>query len=297
MKHAYLILAHHEFEVLNHLIAALDDARNDIYIHFDQKVKKLPNLYIKHAGLILLDNRVDVRWGDVSVVEAEFRLFECAKQQSSGYSYYHLISGVDMPLRDQNELHAFFQKNQGKQFIGYSQGDQLAHIERKVNRYHLFPRHFRSNRTVSAFVMKTLRFLWLRAQVLLGIKRNQKIVFKKGTQWVSLSDSFVAYLLTQKQEIFEVYQNTFCADEIVVQTACWNSSFRDTIYDTDDEANGSQRAIQWVGNQIYDWELKDLPQLLQSDLLFARKFNSRHQDVLSALSAHVSLSRSKKNDL
>ena len=35
MKHAYLILAHNEFVILERLIQAIDDERNDIYIHFD----------------------------------------------------------------------------------------------------------------------------------------------------------------------------------------------------------------------------------------------------------------------
>ncbi len=39
MKHAYLIIAHHEFELLWHLVNALDDERNAIYIHFDKKVE------------------------------------------------------------------------------------------------------------------------------------------------------------------------------------------------------------------------------------------------------------------
>ena len=37
MKHAYLIIAHNEFELLKLLIDRIDDARNDIYIHIDQK--------------------------------------------------------------------------------------------------------------------------------------------------------------------------------------------------------------------------------------------------------------------
>ena len=48
MKHAYLIIAHHEFEVLEKLIQSLDDARNDIYIHFDRKLKSLPTFIIRH---------------------------------------------------------------------------------------------------------------------------------------------------------------------------------------------------------------------------------------------------------
>lgn len=54
MKHAYLIMAHHEFEVLGKLVQALDDERNDIYIHFDKKVKNYPLLKTKYTNLYIL---------------------------------------------------------------------------------------------------------------------------------------------------------------------------------------------------------------------------------------------------
>ena len=43
MKHAYLILVHNDFEILGQLIRAIDDERNDIYIHFDRKVAHCPD--------------------------------------------------------------------------------------------------------------------------------------------------------------------------------------------------------------------------------------------------------------
>ena len=50
MKHAYLIIAHHEFDILNKLIQAIDDERNDIFIHFDKKViDPKNNVLIKKA--------------------------------------------------------------------------------------------------------------------------------------------------------------------------------------------------------------------------------------------------------
>ena len=51
MKHAYLILAHHEFALLQTLIGCLDDARNDIYVHIDRKVRELPELHARQARL------------------------------------------------------------------------------------------------------------------------------------------------------------------------------------------------------------------------------------------------------
>lgn len=36
MKHAYLILAHGDFALLQCLVSALDDERNDLYVHVDK---------------------------------------------------------------------------------------------------------------------------------------------------------------------------------------------------------------------------------------------------------------------
>jgi Core-2/I-Branching enzyme. len=110
MKHAYLILAHNEFEILQKLITAIDDKRNDIFIHFDAKVKDLPKIEISFSNLYVLSNRINVCWGDVTVVEAELELFKMAMQVGD-YEYFHLLSGVDMPLKSQDYIHNFFEKN------------------------------------------------------------------------------------------------------------------------------------------------------------------------------------------
>ena len=36
-KHAFLIMAHNQFDLLEMLIKLLDDAENDFYIHIDAK--------------------------------------------------------------------------------------------------------------------------------------------------------------------------------------------------------------------------------------------------------------------
>lgn len=70
-KHAFLILAHNEFEVLKLLVEALDDPHNDIFIHFDAKVKELPELKTQRAGLKILTHRHDVRWCGFRMVESK----------------------------------------------------------------------------------------------------------------------------------------------------------------------------------------------------------------------------------
>ena len=53
MKHAYLILAHHAFGLLQLLVETLDDPRNDIYVHVDRKVKEMPSLKTSQADLVI----------------------------------------------------------------------------------------------------------------------------------------------------------------------------------------------------------------------------------------------------
>lgn len=290
MKHAYLILAHNEFALLNLLIQALDDPRNDIFIHFDKKVNPLPALHTAFAKLSLLKNRVSIYWGDVSVVEGEYALFEEAVK-TGPYAYYHLLSGVDMPLRSQEEIHAFFQAHQGKEFIGFSQGDIRKQVDRKVHRYHLYPKHFREEGGGMPFLRKAIRSAALEFQGLMGIRRNQALDFKKGTQWVSITQDFVQYVLQQKEQVLNTYARTFCSDEIYLQTLCWHSKFKDRIFDAHDEERGSQRKIGWMQGELRPWGEEDFEALMQSEVLFARKFTGQDLGVVQRL-----LKQLKKGD-
>ncbi|MCQ2140444.1 MAG: beta-1,6-N-acetylglucosaminyltransferase [Bacteroidales bacterium] len=278
MKHAYLILAHADFVLLQRLVSALDDARNDIFVHIDRKVKELPSLETKHAGLFMLEDRVDVCWGDISVVEAEYKLFEAAIMNDV-YAYYHLLSGADLPLKSQDAIHKFFMMNRGKEFIGFSTYNCVEEVRRKVNRWHLFPRDFKNRSQLK----RALRAGFLRLQEMLHIERNKQEIFRKGTQWVSVTDGFARHLVAAKPWVMKTFTHTFCPDEIYKQTLCWASGFRQRIYDLYDEGNGCMRAIGWKDGTIRDWTMEDYDELKASNMLFARKFSSRHMDIVEKI--------------
>lgn len=78
-KHAYLIIAHNDPAMLAVLVGMLDDERNDIYILIDKKADFSQFLSIKTTKSILeFVQRVDIRWGHISQVEAEMALFQAA---------------------------------------------------------------------------------------------------------------------------------------------------------------------------------------------------------------------------
>lgn len=100
-KHAYLIMAHGNFELLEKLLRQIDDPRNDIYIHIDKKVAHFDFYYFQricvYSQVIFTNKRINVKWGHSSQVKTEMSLYEMAAQRQ--YAYYHLISGVDLCLK------------------------------------------------------------------------------------------------------------------------------------------------------------------------------------------------------
>ena len=58
MKHAYLIIAHSDIEVFKTLISLIDDVRNDIYVHIDQKVDITPFTAVttQHSRITFLND-------------------------------------------------------------------------------------------------------------------------------------------------------------------------------------------------------------------------------------------------
>ena len=285
MKHAYLILAHNEPELLSLLIERLDDARNDIYIHFDRKLTVLPEVKTQHAGLYILKDRVDVRWADVSMIEAEYKLFHAVVDSGCQYSHHHLISGVDLPLKNQDYIHSFFAQHQGKEFVGLHQRPMNSHADRALHYWYPFTRSFRGRGCVFA-IKRILRYLVIQTQVLLGIRRNTTIPFHKGGQWVSITRELIDYLLEQEDRAFTIFSRTFGADEYFVPTLIWDTPFMDRLFDATDESRGAMRYIGWrADGQLIDFTPQDLPALQQTEYLFARKFNSRDKAFLQEILA------------
>ena len=285
MKHAYLILAHNEPELLSLLVERLDDVRNDIYIHFDRKLSVLPDIKTLHAGLYILKDRVDVRWADVSMLEAEYKLFHAVVDSGCQYSHHHLISGVDLPLKNQDYIHSFFAQHQGKEFVGLHQRPMNNHADRALHYWHPFTRSFRGSGCVFA-IKRILRYLVVQTQVLLGIRRNTTIPFHKGGQWVSITRELIDYLLEQEDRAFTIFSRTFGADEYFVPTLIWDTPFMERLFDATDESRGAMRYIGWrADGQLIDFTPQDLPALQQTEYLFARKFNSHDKAFLQEILA------------
>ena len=115
-KFAYLLIVHEYTYVLEILLKCLDDERNDIFLHIDRKTKQFPvekcKKLVTRSNLIIVPG-VSVFWGGYSQIEAEMLLLETAVRKQH-YQYYHLLSGSDLPLASQNNIHSFLTKMREK---------------------------------------------------------------------------------------------------------------------------------------------------------------------------------------
>ncbi len=283
-KHAYLIMAHTNWNQLKILIQLLDYEYNDIFIHIDKKVTDCPTaelMSVVRKSSIHIYSEYKVYWGGFCQVETELLLFE--KAHKGRYTYYHVISGMDLPLKSQFEIHYFFNEHKGKEFVHFgSERNQSKEIERRTRLYH-FLHNYRRRYSVW-FLNELFTFLersLLLAQIVLKIDRTRKyrdFTIKYGSNWVSITDDMVAYILDNKKKIRKIFKWTNSGDELFVQSLIYNSSFREHLYCGNDDCTeqANLRYLDFVrgknGNP-YVWRITDLEELRMSDCLFARKFD------------------------
>ncbi len=267
-RHAYLVMAHNEPQLLDALLKALDDKRNDIFIHIDAKAGFDYASYKPYFSKIhYIANRIDGRWGDFSLVEIEFALIRAAVRLGQ-YSHFHLLSGVDLPVKSQDFIHEYCKANPNTLFIGYAQNVTDHELSWRSQHRFLFSRSFKSGSAIK----KITRALVARIQSLVKYTRYPLTV-KKGSQWWSITSDFAKYLLGNEQQIRHYFQGTYCPDEMVVQTLCWNSPFRHNICSVTDEFHGCKRYIPWRNGSLMPFTDHDFTLMQHPDFWFARKFS------------------------
>lgn len=269
-KHAYLILCHDEFEVLKRLCLLLDDTRNDIYILVDKKAKifsekSFDNL-LENASLTFV-NRIKVAWGGYSQIAAELILLSEAIKTK--HSYYHFLSGVDLPIKTQNQIHEFFAMNDGKEFIGID-SSTLEGFDAfsRCGLFHFFQDYFGRIPGYKSLFWEKMEQLSLVVQRKLGVNRlsNKEIIYK-GPNWFSITHDLACYVLEAKDEIKRKFKYGLCVDELFLQTVAMNSPYRKNI------VKSCLRYIDWDRGTPYTWTHEDYDSLMASSAMFARKFS------------------------
>lgn len=276
-KHAYLIMAHNQFEYLKKLIESLDDPRNDIYIHIDIKANFTDfDMLIKeiHFSSVIFIKQRDVKWAAFSGILCEMELLKEATSRFQ-YDYYHLLSGADLVIKKQNEIHQFFELNIGREFVAFDAQEIDNQYLERIKYYYLFQDIYGRNRK-NLFLLSLFAIdkLLLYVQKLLKIDRlkGEKLVFQKGTNWFSITHDFALHVIQQEKWIYKTFKYSLSGDELFLQTILINSKFGENLCQPKSlKDNSNRRLIDWTRGKPYTWRKEDYDILINSDMFFVRK--------------------------
>ena len=286
LRHAYLIMAHSEYEQLGLLLQMLDFPGNDIYLHIDKKSNE-PNVdeLLKDVrySQVYIYQEFKVYWGDFSQTACEVFLLE--KAYEGKYDYYHLLSGADLPLCSQKKIQSFFEENYGKEYVRYWGEEFPEGCKVWIETYHPLQRYLRisKNHFVNSCFERIDKILEV-IQKMCGINRlkNEEKVFQKGATWFSITNNLVCEIIKSKEWIYNTFKNTRSSDEIFIQTILKNSRLDINRAETGYEIEGlaGLRYIDWERGTPYVFKSLDFEELMSCGYLFARKFSIKQDEEI-----------------
>ncbi len=284
LKHAYLIMAHGNEDILKKLLNFLDDERNDIYIHIDKKWTNFNSdiFEICKYSQIFPIARTSVTWGGYSQINLEYRLIKAALNREEKYEYLHLLSGEDLPIKSQDEIHEFFHNNVGKEFLGYD--EEWAENKAIKKRYALYWLMQEKSGKDKRKICWYLEHILAKIEYILKVDRTKKyedIKFSSGPNWFSITGEFAKYVLEQEDMVKRIFKNTVCCDEIFMQTILRNSKYKNNLYIPQVDSGLGKvydqclRCIEFGQGECSPkyWEYGRVKELLEyKNMCFARKF-------------------------
>lgn len=275
--HAYLIQAHGNFHQLAILLEALDDERNDIFVHVDAKCGDFPRRELEAAckkARLSFTERIRVGWGGPSQIWSELILLKAATQ-AGPHEYYHLLSGADLPIKSQDEIHEFFRENAGREFVAFWK------LKKTTNSRFLYSPLCEYGKN---FLGNTVNSIFKGVQLALKVKRFPDVDYRYGPNWFSITDDLARYVISQEAWIRKVFSHTCNCDEIFLQTLIWTSPFKESLFLGEEFLHSdinmaNARFVDWTrGPSVrHPWVFTkdDFELLRKQPHMFARKFDEK----------------------
>ena len=183
-----------------------------------------------------------------------------------------------MCIKNQDYIHGFFDKNPNKIFLSYCGEDWNIKAQSRIRYFYIQAGHNSFLRCFNKFSVTFQKFIGIDR-----LAKNRMVKFVGGANWFSLPEDFVKYIVKNKRQVCDMFNYSYCADELFVQTVAYNEqAFRERIYllkinclnnsnDTD-RYKSNQRYIDWNRGQPYIFRQTDFDELMNVEYCFARKF-------------------------
>ncbi len=181
------------------------------------------------------------------------------------YDFISIMSGQDYPIKPVTDIYNTIEKNPGRNFISYDEGDEWwNHAISRINKYHLTNLGFRGRYRLQFFL-----------NALLPVRKfplPYKLYGGPRAMCMTLSIECAKYVLCfieSDKKLRRFMWFTWGPDEFIFPTIIMNSRFKESVI------NNNFYYIDWSKGGVNPKTLlmEDYPLLLSSDKMLARKFD------------------------
>jgi hypothetical protein len=290
-RFAYLFLAHRDVPVLQAAIDCIDDPRNDVFIHWDLKASEdVSTLHAKYSHIYFTE-RTRCYWGDEQ--KALYLLLELAHSKGD-YLYYHLMTAEEMPIKTQDQIHAFYEANPTHPIYLHINVGTFKSIQDRCRFYYPFidNDHFKGSKA-----LKTLSLILGKSERLVGVDRRKKhpdlFPLYNGWGWGSIPGDFAAYAISKKAEVMDAFKKTLAGDEVFMHSLAMHSpEFAPRMYGydgTDNPIHASRLLQDWKRGKPYAFTKEDYEMIVNDPTaFFVRKISSaKDPDLYRMIRSHL----------
>jgi hypothetical protein len=278
---AYLILAHDSPAQLARLVRVLSDGDSAFYIHIDRKAERarfVDALWETDLVHVLEPaESLNIRWGGFRMVEATLRLVRRAFATAPEHSRFCLLSGTHFPIKPLDEVHRRLVEPIELMRVDHrlTRSDRTK-FGRRVQRFYMMDCGLPSSLIGSGFFARRV---------------PDDLPIFQGSQWWALTRPCMAYVLEyvrRHPRFVRFFRHTQVPDEMFFHSIVMDSPFRDRVshnYVRNGPA-GMPPEPRDHGITFLDWPtsesahpkllaLDDIPALMSSRCVFARKFDEQ----------------------
>ena len=274
---AYLLQVHKNPDQLNKFIRQIsEDGHSDVYVHIDKKSFDAVSTGIIKAGNIkIVEESVDVKWGDISQVDATLCLLRGVEKSGQKYDFVCLRSGQDLLVR--NALVCYLEANKNKIFMN---ARKLGNAHPDAYFWKIkWPRFTRKRYDSVLHPCRILRSAFIRLYKFgINIMPNPNrlpLDPYRGSQWFCIPGIVAEYIvdyLGKNPWYYETFKNALAPDEYFFQTIIMNSPYASDVVCNNLTYIRFGRSHR-DNNHPVTLTMKNIPEIEKSEMFFARKFD------------------------
>jgi hypothetical protein len=286
MKLGCIVLAHREPDQLAMLISALRHPDVRIYLHLDRRVSLAPFMRalsrVGAANVALLPRRA-TPWGGTGLVDAALDGLEHGIRDRC--AYFTLISGQDFPLRPAGAMVAFAENAGSRSYVEHWELPSARWRLGGRDRTDFYSYDLLGRRETCIPRGEDVSHLSWKGRMVNSLLRGRSVLKPLrrfpayarpfgGHQWWNMSEEAAEHTLryvADHPDYQRYHRHTLAPDELFFHSILLGTGFADRY----EVVNDSLRYMRWPDNESHPRVLTeaDLPGLLASEALFARKFD------------------------